>query len=346
MLRDVVVACSCALALVGCSHKYTPGPAEVGAIPMEEVPEAGSRPETETAAAMIDEHAATVTTAAEPSAAAPPTEVATQGAAQTDAPPATDGTAAESAPQQQPTDPPPQAQPTEPQPAADSAPVPDGAPAATTDPAPPPAPRTPRIDVEFAGEEFRVSIDGQRVAKEHLRRTDGAIEVVSSSGAVLQSIPIPQPKEHPQVMIGLRFESPGKALAKHIEGDLANTSLVVAVLDGSPGFLAGIEDFDLVTAVNGDPHASPAAIREHLKGMAAGDSVTLTLRRGEITKDVTINAVPWKHVPLPAQLQPMPIVRVPSKTLQPVPGTPNAPGDTTSRGRPAPAVQRSATSAP
>ncbi len=230
------------------------------------------------------------------------------------------------------------------EPAVEPAPA-EPAPAelAPVEPEPPAPVRTPRIDVEFVGEEIRVSIDGQRVAKEHLRRTDGAIEIISSAGVVLQTIAIPQPKDHPPVMIGVRFETPGKALAKHLEGDASKYSIVVAVLVDSPGYLAGIEDFDLVTAIDGKSPASPADIRQRLTAMTAGESITLTIRRGTITKDFTLATQPWKHVPLPAPLQPPPFVRSPSPTVPPVPGTPNAPGDKDVRGRPAAAAQRSAT---
>ncbi len=208
---------------------------------------------------------------------------------------------------------------------------------------PPPPVATPRIDVEFVGEEVRVSIDGTRVAKEHLRRTESAVEIISSAGVVLQTIAIPQPKEHPPVMIGVRFESPGPALVKQLGGDAATCALVVAVLDQSPGYLAGVEDFDLVTAIDGKSPASPADIRQRLTTMTAGESIVLTIRRGATTKDFTIATLPWKHVPLPSQLQPSPLARRPSPTVPPVPGTPNAPDTKDSRGRPAAAPQRSAT---
>ncbi|MSR69675.1 MAG: PDZ domain-containing protein [Phycisphaerales bacterium] len=214
---------------------------------------------------------------------------------------------------------------------------------APVDPVPPTPVRNPRIDVEFVGEEVRVSIDGQRVAKEHLRRTESAIEIISSAGVVLQTIAIPQPTEHPPVMIGVRFETPGKALAKHLPGDASKCAIVVAVLENSPGYVAGVEDFDLVTAIDGKSPASPADIRQRLAGMTAGESIVLTIRRGTTTKDFTIATQPWKHVPLPAPLQPPPFVRGSSPTMPPVPGTPNAPNDKDARGRPAAAPQRSAT---
>ena len=218
------------------------------------------------------------------------------------------------------------------------APIPAPAPVA-----PPTTPATiaqPRFDVEFIGEDIFVSINGQRVAKEHLRRTEDSVEVIGTTGQVLQTIPIPQPKEHPPVMIGLRFETPGKALTKHLGADVSNCALVVAVMENGPGYLVGIEDFDLVTAIDGKAPATPEAIRARLKTMAPGDSIVLSVRRGSTTKDYSLQSKAWKHVPLPAPLQPPPFTRNPSPMM---PGTPNMPADTNSNGRPAAAPQRTAT---
>jgi len=213
---------------------------------------------------------------------------------------------------------------------------------ATTDP-PAPTPNqipNPRFDVEFVGEEIVISINGRRVAKEHMRRTDNAVEIIGTHGQVLQTIPIPQPKEHPPVMIGVRFETPGEALRKQLGSEVAEYSLVIAVMENGPGYLAGMEDFDLVTAVDGKTPANPAAIRARLNTLAPGDVITLTVRRGTNTKDITMQSRAWKHVPIPAQLQLPPVVPATSAKM---PGTPNAPSDTNLRGRPAAAPQQTAT---
>ena len=163
------------------------------------------------------------------------------------------------------------------------------------------------------------------------------MEIISSSGQVLQTIPIPQPKEHPPVMIGVRFETTGKALTKHLGSDVSNCALVVAVMENGPGYMAGIEDFDLVTAVDGKTPATTEAIRDRLKLMNPGESIVLTIRRGTIIKDYSLVSKAWKHVPLPAELQTPPITRKSSPILQ---GTPNMPSNTNPNGRPAAAPQQ------
>jgi len=231
----------------------------------------------------------------------------------------------------------------EPVPEAEPAPAvtPEPPPAPTT-PAEPKAPPTPRIDVEFAGDEYRVSIDGVRVAKDHLRRTDHSIEIVASSGAVLHSIPVPTPREHPAAMICVRFETPGPALRKHLAPlRLEECSIVVAVLADGPGHAAGVEDFDIVTAVDGDAHASPAAIRTRIAELKPGDPLTLSIRRASTDLQLKIVSVPWVHAPIPVELHTPPVAIAPSPRLEPVSGAPNAPADTDARGRPAAAAQRS-----
>jgi len=228
------------------------------------------------------------------------------------------------------------AAPSDPPPAVADAPTP---PSATTPPAPPAAPQ-PQIDLHFVGDEIHVTINGRPVAKQHVRRTANAVEIIGTQGQVLQSIPIPQPPEHPPVMLGVRFEEPGEALVKHLGSDVNGCALVVSVMPNGPGYRAGIEDFDIITAVNGKSPATPAAIRSVLQRMSPGQSITLTVRRGKVSKDFVVETLAWKHIPLPAELQPEPTRPVPSPKI---PGTPNMPTDTNDRGRPAAAPQRTAT---
>jgi len=233
--------------------------------------------------------------------------------------------------------------PTPPATTAESAPTPPPPPtpppqAAPTPPPTPPLP--PQIDLHFVGDEIHVTINGRPVAKQHVRRTENAIEIIGTQGQVLQSIPIPQPPEHPPVMLGIRFEEPGEALVKHLGSDVNGCALVVSVMPSGPGYRAGIEDFDIVTAVNGKAPATPLAIRAALQQTSPGQSITLTVRRGKVSKNFSVETVPWKHIPLPAELQPEPTRPVASPKI---PGTPNMPTDTNDRGRPAAAPQRTAT---
>jgi len=98
----------------------------------------------------------------------------------------------------------------------------------------------------------------------------------------------------PPVMLGVTMEQPGRGLTKHLGINPARTTLLVDVIPGLPAAKAGLEDHDLVVAVNGSEDASPHDIRNRLKTMKAGDSITFTIRRGTSNKTVTLQAAAWQ----------------------------------------------------
>ena len=97
----------------------------------------------------------------------------------------------------------------------------------------------------------------------------------------------------PTVMLGLTMEQPGKALCKHLNINPARTTLLVDIIPGLPGDKAGLEDHDIVIAVDGSPNASTNDIRNLLKKMKPGDTITFMIQRGSEKKSVTLTTVPW-----------------------------------------------------
>lgn len=98
----------------------------------------------------------------------------------------------------------------------------------------------------------------------------------------------------PPVMLGVTMEQPGRSLTKHLGINPARTTLLVDVIPGLPAAKAGVEDHDLVVAVDGSDAASPHDIRNILKSMKPGDSITFTIRRGVSSKTVTLQAAAWQ----------------------------------------------------
>ncbi|MFM7807671.1 MAG: PDZ domain-containing protein, partial [Planctomycetota bacterium] len=98
----------------------------------------------------------------------------------------------------------------------------------------------------------------------------------------------------PPVMLGVTMEQPGKAIVKHMGVNPARTTLLVDVIPGLPAAQAGIEDHDLVIAVDGSSDAGAHDIRRRLKELKPGDPITFTIRRGAESKTVTLNVAAWK----------------------------------------------------
>ena len=97
----------------------------------------------------------------------------------------------------------------------------------------------------------------------------------------------------PTVMLGVTMEQPGPALCKHMNLNPARTTLLVDIIPGLPGDKAGLVDHDLVVAVDGSPNAGANDIRNLLKKMKPGDTITFMVQRGAEKKSVTLTTVPW-----------------------------------------------------
>ncbi len=208
-----------------------------------------------------------------------------------------------------------------------------------------PQERRPRIDVVLAGEKPTVWIDGTQVSDEHLRHSDDAVEIVSSSGDTLHRIPLPVPADAPPVMLGARLEVPGPAIARHAGIDPSTCSIITAVMPDGPAAKGGLEAWDVVIGMGGAQTATPAAIRSALRARVPGDVVVMKVRRGQETRDISITLDAWRQVPLAGELQPMPGATAVTPTVpQGSPsdlrkGLPTAPNARDSAGRPMPVPQ-------
>lgn len=223
--------------------------------------------------------------------------------------------------------------------------------APSTEPAAPqadnvtPEDRRPRIDVVLTGERPTVWIDGTQVADEHLKHSDDAVEIVSSSGDTLHRIPLPVPADAPPVMLGARLEVPGPAIARHAGIDPSTSSIITAVLPNGPAAKAGLETWDVVVGMGGTQTATPAAIREALRARVPGDVIVLKVRRGDEARDISITLDAWRQVPLAGELQPPSgATAVTPSVPQGSPsdlrkGLPTAPNARDSAGRPMPVPQ-------
>jgi membrane-associated protease RseP (regulator of RpoE activity) len=98
----------------------------------------------------------------------------------------------------------------------------------------------------------------------------------------------------PPVMLGVTMEQPGAALVKHMGINPARSTLLIDVIPGLPAAKAGLEDHDVVIAVDGSSDAGPHDIRRRLRAMKAGDTITFTVRRGAESRTVTLKADAWK----------------------------------------------------
>ena len=106
----------------------------------------------------------------------------------------------------------------------------------------------------------------------------------------------------PNVMLGIRMAFAGPAISKHLGVHEYNSTLVTYVAPDTPAQKAGLEDWDVITKVNGSSDASPKAIRAILRSSEPGDKIVFHVRRGQESSDITVQLEAADHarmVPLP-----------------------------------------------
>lgn len=77
-------------------------------------------------------------------------------------------------------------------------------------------------------------------------------------------------------------------------------AFVVEIVPGGSADEAGVEAFDLITAIDGQPIEAAADLRQYLYQYRVGDTITLSIRRGtemieiDVVLDATVEEASWQ----------------------------------------------------
>lgn len=93
----------------------------------------------------------------------------------------------------------------------------------------------------------------------------------------------------PKVMMGVTLSGVDQTVAKQLGIDREATTLIGSVIDDLPAKKAGLEEDDIVIAVDGNLDASPMGIRKVLREKEPGDTLVLDVLRGGEPMQVVLN---------------------------------------------------------
>jgi serine protease Do len=86
----------------------------------------------------------------------------------------------------------------------------------------------------------------------------------------------------PRHAIGVRLDSIDHATAAQLGLDRARVTLIEGIAQDSPADRAGLQRYDIITAIDGDTDASPARVRQVIRAHKPGETISLAiLRRGQ-----------------------------------------------------------------
>ncbi len=108
----------------------------------------------------------------------------------------------------------------------------------------------------------------------------------------------------PSSMLGVGFGEVDEALAYHLGlADRTKCTLIAEVMDGLPAKTAGLQRFDVVTAINGTESAAVEALRDRIAKAAPGTRFSLTVRRGAETKAIDVETIAFDATKLGARAE-------------------------------------------
>ncbi|MFO0826963.1 MAG: PDZ domain-containing protein [Phycisphaerales bacterium] len=92
----------------------------------------------------------------------------------------------------------------------------------------------------------------------------------------------------PKVMLGVIMEQPDKALAQQLRLNAQDVTLIGTVNPDTPAAKAGLQESDIIVAIDGQTPSTQQKIRQVLQSKEPGQNVTLSVISGGQKKDVTV----------------------------------------------------------
>ncbi len=166
------------------------------------------------------------------------------------------------------------------------------------------------VEVRVENGETTVIVDGEEVARDRFRTENGNVIVLDEDGNEIRSMKLfmnagdhdfvfalPGGKKglrwqvgrpHANVMLGVHLADPGAALRKHLRLEPGVGSMIRGLYKGLPAERAGLQQYDVIIAVDGEPVDDPGTILETLTEAEAGDEVTLSVVQNGRHKQFTV----------------------------------------------------------
>lgn len=120
------------------------------------------------------------------------------------------------------------------------------------------------------------------------RRVGRRIISVPPSGLTPPAAPAaPAGPNPPPVMLGINMSEPGDALRAHLGLGDRNAILIEGVIEGLPAARAGLKQHDIIVSIAGSDGASDRMLGETLRNAKPGQTLTLKVRRGGETIEIT-----------------------------------------------------------
>jgi hypothetical protein len=172
------------------------------------------------------------------------------------------------------------------------------------------------VEIIVNGDTVKARVNGLAISPDRIVKKDGEVILLDDAGKQMKVISIaprmsglaPAPGmrfgvtvdaddisveiERPPVMLGVLLESPSDALRAHL--DLPEHALILEkVMDGLPAHKAGLEQWDIIIEVNGEPMEEEKVLHHELMESEPGDEMELVVVRAGREIEVEVDLIAY-----------------------------------------------------
>jgi hypothetical protein len=172
------------------------------------------------------------------------------------------------------------------------------------------------FEISVENGEVTVIVDGEKLPATRFRAEGGRLVILDEEGRELKSfgvllgkgdedfhmtwageepivdIEMMFPEGRPNVLVGVHMAEPDEALRYHLQLEEGQTTMISGLYKDLPAHKAGLDQYDVIVAVDGNKPADPKSIMKALADKEAGDEVRFTvIHKGRTTEySVTLEA--------------------------------------------------------
>ncbi|MHC5005418.1 MAG: PDZ domain-containing protein, partial [Planctomycetota bacterium] len=166
------------------------------------------------------------------------------------------------------------------------------------------------VAITVDGDTISARIDGREIPPDRIRRENGRVIILDEDGKPIEGLDFAVSsngafgiaagqgmqdltffREPLPVMMGVTMNTTSPALEHHLRLDAGATTMITGVYEGLPAHEAGLSEFDIIVAIDGERLAAPSSIRAHLRDRSPGETVRLEVIQEGKRRDVRLRLV-------------------------------------------------------
>lgn len=116
----------------------------------------------------------------------------------------------------------------------------------------------------------------------------GCVVVIDRGAPDIGWIDVDDSPSRSRPRIGIKLDKPSATTASQLQIERKDATVITGVNSGSPAERAGLQQYDVIIAVDGNEEADPSDVRRAIRSRNWGDTVTFRVMRQGVPLEVPV----------------------------------------------------------